>query len=268
MIISASRRCDLPAFQGDWFMNALRAGEVDVAHPFRPGQSRRVSLRRGDVDAFVFWSRDVRPFLRHLREIDRGGYPYIFLITLTGYPTSLEPGVPEAAEAVLFFSELAGRIGRRRVVWRYDPVIFTPETGPDFHAANFARLADLLAPHAFRAVVSFFDTYPKALRRLRRAGIDSAVAAGNPGQQADLLAGFAAAACRSGLEIQSCAEPAITAGVNPGKCVDERLLNDLFGLDLAYHKDPSQRKLCLCQRSVDIGNYGTCRHGCLYCYAR
>ncbi len=268
MIVSASRRCDIPAFQGEWFMAALRAGAVEVGNPFRPGRARRVSLKRGDVGAFVFWSRDPRPFLRHLDEIDRGGYPYCFLITLTGYPRLLEPDVPLAGEAVVFFRELAARIGRRRVIWRYDPVIFTPETGPGFHEENFSRLAALLAPHTFRVIVSFFDPYAKALRRLRKAGIDADSANGSPEQQAGLLVRFAASASASGLEIQSCAEPALAAAVPAGKCIDEELLNGIFGLDLAYRKDPAQRQLCRCQQSIDIGAYGSCRHGCLYCYAR
>ncbi len=269
MIISVSRRCDIPAFAGDWFMERLRSGEVDVANPFRPGPGRRVSLRREDVDAIVFWSRDPRPFLRHLPEIDRRGYPYYFLLTVTGYPRLLEPATPGVEEAVAFFRELAARIGRRRVVWRYDPVIFTPETGHGFHADNFSRLALLLAPFASRVIVSFFDPYARALRRLREAGIDASGATGTTEQQAGLLERFAAVASGSGLEIQSCAESTQeNASVNPGKCIDEALLNELFGLDLSYRKDPAQRKLCLCQQSVDIGSYGTCRHGCLYCYAR
>ncbi len=232
MIISASRRCDIPAFAGDWFMERLRSGAVAVASPFRPGAARKVSLRRADVDAVVFWSRDVRPFLRHLPEIEGGGYPYYFLITLTGYTRLLEPAVPAVEDAAACFRELARRIGRRRVIWRYDPVLFT-----------------------------------EALRRLRQAGVDAAAAAGSPQEQLELLERFVVIAARAGLEIQSCAEAAIAAGVTPGKCIDEALLNDLFNLNLAYRKDPAQRKLCLCQQSVDIGSYGTCGHGCLYCYA-
>lgn len=268
MIVSASRRCDIPAFAGDRFMERLRAGEVDVANPFRPGPGRRISLKREDVDAIVFWSRDPRPFLRHLPEIDRRGYPYYFLLTVTGYPRLLEPATPGTDEAALFFRELAARFGRNRVIWRYDPVIFTPEIGHGFHGRNFSRLAGLLSPFAFRVIVSFFDPYAKALRRLQKAGIDASGAAGTPDQQALLLERFAAIAESAGLEIQSCAEPAVQAVVPPGKCIDEGLLNKLFGLNLSYRKDPAQRKLCLCQRSVDIGSYGTCGHGCLYCYAR
>ena len=268
MIVSASRRCDIPAFQGEWFSEQLRRGEVEVANPFRPGRRRRISLRREDVDAFVFWTRDPRPFLPQLPGIERNGFPYVFLITLTGYPSALEPAVPGVAEAVSFFRELAGRIGRRRIAWRYDPVVFTPATGPAFHAENFSRLAGMLAPFASRVVVSFFDPYARALRRLRRAGIDPAGAAGTPELQAEILAGLAAVAAQAGIEIQSCAEAALAVDVNPGRCIDEKLLNGLFGLNLSYRKDPSQRKLCLCQQSVDIGAYGDCGHGCLYCYAR
>jgi len=267
MIVSASRRGDIPAFHGAWFMEQWRRGEVTVRNPFRPAQARTVSLKKQDVDAFVFWSRDPRPFLEFLPEIDRGGSPYYFLLTATGYPRWLEPATPLPEAVVLFFKDLAGRIGRRRVIWRYDPVLFTEQTHADFHAANFSRLAGLLSPFTARVIISFFDPYPKAVRRLRKAGIQAETAAGTPEQQAGLLGRFAAIAAGAGLEIQSCAEAAITAGVITGKCIDEKLLNELFGLDLSSRKDPAQRKLCLCQQSVDIGSYGTCRHGCLYCYA-
>ncbi|MBN2399706.1 MAG: DUF1848 domain-containing protein [Candidatus Aminicenantes bacterium] len=267
MIVSASRRSDIPAFHGAWFMEQLRRGEVTVRNPFRPTRARTVSLKKQDVDAFVFWSRDPRPFMGHLPEID-GSFPYYFLITLTGYPRLLEPATPQIEAAAGFFEKLAARIGRRRVIWRYDPVIFTGQTDFDFHVGNFSGLADLLAPFTTRVIVSFFDPYPKVGRRLKKAGIDAAEAAGTAEQQRALLEHFAAVAAAKGLEIQSCAEAAIAAGVRPGKCIDEELLNELFGLRLSYRKDPGQRKLCLCQQSVDIGSYGTCRHGCLYCYAR
>jgi len=267
-IVSASRRSDIPAFHSPWFMDCLRRGEAVVANPFRPRQTRVVDLRRDAVGAFVFWSRDVRPLMPHLDEIDGRGYPYYFLITLTAYPRSLEPAVPGPAEAHSFFEALAARIGRRRVIWRYDPVLFSAETSLDFHRENFLKLAGMLAPFAFRVIVSFVDPYPMVSRRMHRAGFPAGPAAGTPEQQLDLLAHFAAIAAGAGLEIQSCAEAIVAAGVKPGKCIDDGLLNELFGLDLAYRKDPGQRKLCLCQDSVDIGSYGTCGHGCLYCYAR
>lgn len=267
MIVSVSRRSDIPAFYGAWFMEHLRRGEVVVKNPFRSAQEKRVSLKKQDVDAFVFWSRDPRPFMEYLPEIERGGYPYYFLITATGYPRLLEPSTPRLEEVLVFFEELAGRIGRQRIIWRYDPVIFTAGTGFEFHADNFSDLAQRLSPFISRAIVSFFDPYPKVRRRLQKAEIEIAAAAGSREQQSDLFAQFAAVAARTGIEIESCAEAALAAGVRPGKCVDEELLNELFGLNLAYRKDPSQRKLCLCQQSVDIGSYGTCRHGCLYCYA-
>jgi hypothetical protein len=267
MIVSVSRRSDIPAFYSTWFMEQLRRGQVEIKNPFRLGQEKRISLGKQDVDAFVFWSRDPRPLMKNLDEIERNGYPYYFLITLTGYPQFLEPHTPELAEGVLFFKALAARIGHRRVIWRYDPVIFTGATDFDFHVHNFSRLADLLGQFISRVIVSYFDPYPKVNRRLEKTGIVIEKATGSPEQQTALLADFAATAARLGLEIQSCAEGALAAGVPPGKCIDEKLLNELFGLDLATSKDPAQRKLCLCQQSVDIGSYGTCRHGCLYCYA-
>lgn len=46
MIISASRRTDIPRFHSDWFLNRVRTGYVDVRNPLSPGQVSRYSLSR------------------------------------------------------------------------------------------------------------------------------------------------------------------------------------------------------------------------------
>ena len=44
MILSASRRTDIPAFYGDWLMNRLRAGFLLVRNPRNPRQVSRIDL--------------------------------------------------------------------------------------------------------------------------------------------------------------------------------------------------------------------------------
>ena len=224
MIVSVSRRCDIPAFAGAWFMEQLRRGEVTVRNPFRPSRARTVSLKKEDVDALVFWSRDPRPFLPLPgRRSTARGFPYYFLITATGYPAQLEPGVPAIEDAAGFFRELAGRIGRRRVIWRYDPVLFSGQTPFDFHVDNFSRLAGLLAPFTSRVIVSFFDPYPKALRRLQKAGIAGEAAAGTPEQQLDLLGRFAAIASRCGAGDPELRRGRDRGGSDPGQMHRRRI---------------------------------------------
>jgi len=270
VIVSVSRRTDIPRYFAGWFMQQVRAGVVHVPHPFRSQYEKIVSLRREDASALVFWTRDPRPLFPYLAELERGGFPYYFLITMNGYPPPWEPDVPDLKEMLPAWKELARRIGRRRLVWRYDPVLFTPSLGMKFHMANFNRLAASFAPFAFRVIVSLLDVYPKVKKRLQRAGLEAIELLERPTELAELLSPLAATAKASGLEIQSCAEPRDLTpfGVPPGKCIDEKLLNDLFGLNLSYQKDRRQRSHCLCQHSADIGVYGTCRAGCLYCYAR
>ncbi len=76
MIISASRRTDIPAFYAPWFMQRVRAGFCDVPNPFNRHQISRISLRPEEVDAIVFWTRNPRPLLASLDELDARGYRY------------------------------------------------------------------------------------------------------------------------------------------------------------------------------------------------
>ena len=272
MIISASRRTDIPAFYGEWFMNRVRAGWCLVPNPFNMGRMSRVSLHTTDVDALVFWSKDPAPFLPHLDELDDLGYRYYFLFTLNAYPAALEPNVPPLGERLETFRTLSRRLGPQRVVWRYDPIIISSMTGPDFHKDRFAAIAGELRGATHRVVVSFVDFYRKTdrhLSQLEREGFHFNREPVSAPVFTDLLRDLASIAVENGMEITSCAEDTdfSESGVSPGRCIDERLLNSLWGLDLGYEKDAGQRPPCLCMISRDIGVNDTCLHGCPYCYA-
>ena len=176
MIVSASRRCDLPAFAMDWLMARIEAGHCLVRNPFDAGRLRRVPLDPGSVDAFAFWTRDPRPLLSRADELEARGFRFFVQVTITGCPESLEPGVLRRDEATAAFAALAGRLGPGRIVWRYDPVILARSRGPGpdldrgFHLANFEAIAEALEGRTERVVLSFLDEYRGTRSRLAAAG--------------------------------------------------------------------------------------------------
>ena len=159
MIVSASRRSDIPAFYAQWFINRIRGGYCTVPNPFNPRQVSRVSLLPEDLDVIVFWTRNPRPLFPYLDELDQRGCRYYFQYTLLGYPAQIDPHSPPRAAAISTFEELAVRIGPQRVIWRYDPLVFSKLTGADYDAENYARLAAALNGATQRSVVSLVDMY-------------------------------------------------------------------------------------------------------------
>lgn len=273
MIISASRRTDIPAFYTPWFLNRVRAGYCTVPNPFNRSQVSRVSLRPEEVDVIVFWTRNPRPLLPHLAELDERGYRYYFQFTLLDNPRSVDPKTPPVETAIETFQALAAQVGPQRVIWRYDPIVWSTATDAAYHLERFARIAAALHGHTSRVVISVMDVYRKAAQRLRALapqGIEIIAApAENPPDFAPLMHGLAALAAEHGMEIQSCAEELDLAryGITPGKCIDDDYIRRVFGLELNLKKDPSQRAACGCVASRDIGMYDTCLFGCVYCYA-
>ncbi|KLU61303.1 hypothetical protein CEB3_c22430 [Peptococcaceae bacterium CEB3] len=271
MIISASRRTDLPAFFSPWFMGRLRAGYCTVTNPFNSKQVSRVSLLPEDVDVIVFWTRDSRPLLPHLPEIERRGFRYYFQFTITGYEHVFEPLAPAPEVAIASFHKLARIVGPEKVIWRYDPIVLSNVTDAAYHLRNFARLTEQLAPATERVVLSMVDDYRQTLSRfkeLARRGIE--VRTRVPAEELGTLLGqLAKIAGEAGLEVTSCGEGSawLAYGVRPGACIDGEYIRRVFGVNLSLSKDKGQRPGCACVRSKDIGAYGTCRHGCLYCYA-
>ena len=253
-------------------MQRIRAGVCTVPNPFNAKQVSIISLLPHDVDAIVFWTRNARPMLPHLHELDRLGYPSLFLYTLLDYPSWLETNTPPLDSAVAAVQALADQIGPDRVIWRYDPLVFTPALDFDFHRHKFAEIAKRLSGYTHRVKISIMDDYAKTRRRMSQLP-DQVLLSKDElvemPQFGELMRDLASIADEAGMEIQSCAETLDLSpfGINPGKCMDDDLLSRLFDLELPYKKDPSQRLNCLCTVSRDIGMYNSCLFGCQYCYA-
>jgi hypothetical protein len=273
MIISASRRTDIPARFAEWYMSRVREGYCDVTNPFNVRQVSRVSLLPADVDAVVFWSKNPAPLLAYLDELDERGYRCGFLITLNDYPAEIEPGVPPLEERLATVRALSARVGVQSVVWRYDPILLSARMPAEWHAERFSALAAALAPHVDHVIVSFADFYRKTERRLRGVERDTedrmwrdAFAA--PGVEF-LVGSMVRIAAGAGLTVQSCAEdPRLEAmGVAPGGCIDAAWVERFAGVHVSRVRDAGQREWCRCVRSRDVGHFNTCTVGCRYCYA-
>ena len=273
MIISASRRTDIPSFYADWFINRIRAGFCTVPNPRNPSQVSRLSLRPEEVDVIVFWTRNPKPLLPHLDELDLRGYRYYFQYTLLGYPREIDPRSPPLHSAIDTFRELSDRVGQERVIWRYDPIVFSRLTGTGYHGENYARIARDLRGHTSRSVISVMDTYRKLRKRLEQldrqgVGVGDHDDLSDPGR-GELLSAIAQTARDNDMEIYACAEERDLSphGILPGKCIDDDYIGTVFGIEVGHRKDPGQRQACGCVVSRDIGAYDTCVFGCSYCYA-
>jgi DNA repair photolyase len=265
MIISASRRTDIPAFYSDWFIKRIEEGFVIVRNPMNARIVSRVTLDPDLVDCIVFWTKNPAAMLDKLPLLDQRNYNYVFQFTLTPYGRDIEPNVPEKKEVVSTFIELSDRIGKERVAWRYDPILVTDHIDLEYHLRSFERLARALSGHAERCIISFLDFYAKCRKRL-----DSLKAREMNPEDVRLIAqAFAGICMAAGLKLETCAEEVDLSdfGIGHGKCIDADRISMITGKPLDAKKDKYQRKLCGCAASVDIGAYDTCLHCCLYCYA-
>ncbi len=269
MIISASRRTDIPRYYAEWFIHRVRAGYCRVPNPFNPKRASRVDLRPEAVDAFVFWTRYPKLLMPFLAELERSEFKFYFQYTITNYPGQYEPGAAPLQQVIDCFKALAQQLGPRRVIWRYDPILFSDDCTLAFHQKNFEFLCAQLCGSTRKVVISFLDEYRKTLLRMRTAKIPYQGDALLHHGLAPLLQHIMAVAESNQMNVASCAEPEVVQsyGISTDRCIDDRLLKSEFGLNLNYQKDPGQRPLCGCMRSRDIGVNNTCAAGCLYCYA-
>ena len=265
MIISASRRTDIPAFYSEWFERRVQKGFLYVRNPMNAHQVSEVSLAPDVIDCIVFWTKNPIPLMKRLDSFV--AYPYYFQFTLTGYGRDVEPNVPDKKGLLIpAFKQLAEQIGPERVIWRYDPIAFTPKYTAEYHLHAISEIARMLEGRTEKCVISFVDGYAynrKALAEMGSEGI-------RDDQLLEFCKRLAEAVHAYNMTVATCAEKVDldAAGIEHNACVDARLIERITGKTLRVGKDKSQRMECGCFASIDIGSYNTCGAGCRYCYAR
>lgn len=264
MILSVSRRTDIPAFYAEWFMNRLRAKEVYVRNPFNTHLISKIPLSPENVDAIVFWTKNSKPLHQYLDEIDNLGYKYYFQFTITPYKKDMEENIEDKKNIIETFKTLSSKIGSEKVILRYDPVILNDKYNIDFHKKSFDRLCSLLAPYTNKIIFSFLDDYKKIAKNIKELNIKEI----KEDEMLIMAKYFAETAKKYNLSIESCAEMIDLKqfGIRHGKCIDDRLIEKITGYKIKADKD-KQREACGCIKCIDIGEYNTCLHKCLYCYA-
>lgn len=265
MILSASRRTDIPAFYGEWFMNRLREGQVLSRNPMNPLQVSRILLSPDTVDCIVFWTKNPKPLMSYLSELEELGYRYYFQFTLTPYGRELEPGLPPKATLLETFRELSHRIGSEQVLWRYDPIVMNEEWSLARHEQAFATFCEELEGFTDCCTISFVDSYSK-LRAVYKSGLLREITLE---EMYELTSAFSRIAKQHGLDLFTCCEvlDLTSCGAVAGHCIDGERISRICGGRLSAKPDGGQRPGCGCVESLDIGSYDTCRHGCVYCYA-
>lgn len=258
MIISASRRTDIPAYYPEWFVNRLKAGEVLVPNPYNRKKVSRIPLSPDTVDCIAFWTKNPEPMIPFLKEIEGMGYRYYIQMTITDYEEEIEPKVPAIEESIATFLLLSEMIGKERLDWRFDPILLTKKYTPDYHVEKFEMMCEWLHRATKRCILSFVDSY-KDHRFLEL----------EPEEMEEMAERLSKIAAKYSLPLYTCAEKIDLSkyGIKHGACIDRERIRQIIGYKLDLKKDPGQRPECGCVESIDIGVYDTCINGCKYCYA-
>jgi hypothetical protein len=290
LILSASRSTDIPAFYAEWFATRLERGYCKWINPFNQ-RPQYVSFEK--AKAVVFWSKNPKPIMPILPRLDGRGIGWYFQFTLNDYEAEhLEPHVPPLDERIETFLALSETAGKHRVIWRFDPLVLMEGLSPSKLLAKIARVGDKIHTHTEKLVISFADVlkYPRVRKNLDDAGVkwrefkehDINEIASDIHKLAQVW----------GLKATTCAEPiGLSAyGISHNRCIDDELILRVTDFDreiasfLRYKggnqqslpfspegkhpmKDKGQRRACGCIVSKDIGQYNTCGHLCVYCYA-
>lgn len=261
MIINASARTDIPAYYSEWFMHRLKDGYVYVRNPYYPTQITKYLLNPEVVDSIIFCSKNPRPMLSKLQEL-KPYHPYFF-VTITPYGKEIEPQVPPYQEVIKDICQISKQLGSHCVCFRYDPIFLNQYYTIEKHIEIFDEMTTQLQGYVHDCVISFIDLYAKTKKNF--PGIQEVTIE----DQKRLAAAFAKIAANKGIHIKTCAESFDLSeyGITHEGCINRQLLKEVTGCTMKELKSQPLRKECHCYPSRDIGEYNTCMHGCLYCYA-
>ena len=264
MILSASRRTDIPAYYSDWFFQRIKEGFFLVRNPMNINQVSKIKITPELVDCIVFWTKNPEPMLDRLSELKN--YHYYFQFTLTSYGKDIETNLPSKGKKIIeTFKKLSTAIGKEKIIWRYDPILFTDKYSLDYHVYYFEKIAEKIHDYTEKCTISFIDFYRNTKSNMQALNLRVI----NQDEKQKLSIELLKIADKYQLNLATCAEN-INLGnchIEKASCIDDRLIEKIIGYKLDARKDKNQRLECGCIESIDIGTYNTCMNGCKYCYA-
>lgn len=291
IIISASRSTDIPAFYGDWFISRWEKGYIKWTNPFN-GQPLYISFK--NARCVVFWTKNPKTFMKHLDWCDKNIPNYYFQFSLNDYDKEkYEAKVPSVESRIKTFKELSQRLGKKRVVWRYDPLILTKDIDVNELLRRVENIGNQIHEYTEKLVFSFVDIsiYKKVENNLNKENVPYIE------WTEELMEEFASGISKINknwnLKLGTCSEKIDLEKyqITHNRCIDDDLMIDIFSHDSQLMdflgveikqpdlfsdgeiiktrnlKDKGQREDCGCIMAKDIGAYNTCPHECNYCYA-
>lgn len=281
MILNTGSRTDIPAYFSKWFYNRIKEGYVLVRNPYNSGRVTRYRLSPDVVDCMVFCTKNPQPMLEGLDQLEE--FRQFWHVSITAYGKEIEPGVPDKMQVIESFQKLSEKLKflpqkfdclsdgfepQKRnngipIGWRYDPIFISQKYTVEYHLRTFEKIAQELQGYTNQCVISFIDLYQKTKKNFPEVNTVSLE------DQCLLGREMIRIAEKYGMKVYPCCEGRYLEelGADCSGCLSQKLIEELYDIQLIVPKQKSAREGCNCLLGSDIGVYNTCSHGCRYCYA-
>ena len=261
MILNTGLRTDIPGFFSEWFYNRIEEGFVYVRNPYVKNQIYSYRLDPELIDCIIFCTKNPKPMLENLEKIDK--FNQYWHITITPYEKEIEPNIPPMNDVLESFKYLSKKLGKENVTLRYDPIFINEKYTLEKHIESFEYIANSLSDYTTEAIISFIDLYEKTKRNFPKAREVT------KDERLKLGKEFAQIGKKNNITIKTCVEGSELDkfGIDSSGCMTKEVIERAINKNLNIPKQKARNGECYCLLNNDIGEYNTCAHGCLYCYA-
>ena len=261
MILNTGLRTDIPGFFSEWFYNRIDDGFVYVRNPYAKNQIYSYRLDPELIDCIIFCTKNPKPMFENLEKIDK--FNQYWHITITPYEKEIEPNVPPINDVLESFKYLSKKLGKENVTLRYDPIFINEKYSLEKHIESFEYIANSLSDYTTEAIISFIDLYEKTKRNFPKAREVT------KDERLKLGEEFAQIGKKNNIRIKTCVEGTELDkfGIDSSGCMTKEVIERAINKNLNIPKQKARNGECYCLLNNDIGEYNTCAHGCLYCYA-
>ena len=261
MILNTGLRTDIPGFFSEWFYNRIDEGFVYVRNPYAKNQIYSYRLDPELIDCIIFCTKNPKPMFENLEKIDK--FNQYWHITITPYEKEIEPNVPPMNDVLESFKYLSKKLGKENVTLRYDPIFINEKYTLEKHIESFEYIANSLSDYTTEAIISFIDLYEKTKRNFPKAREVT------KDERLKLGKEFAQIGKKNNITIKTCVEGTELDkfGIDSSGCMTKEVIERAINKNLNIPKQKARNGECYCLLNNDIGEYNTCAHGCLYCYA-